>query len=225
MTAPTQLFLVRHGETDWNRARRIQGRTDIPLNDTGRAQAAATGELLARRRWDAVLASPLDRARETGAIIAARLGLPAPELFPAVVERDYGAAEGLDFLEVDRRFPEGAEVPGRETREQVAARVVPALVELAQARPGQRLVIVSHGGAIRAVLDHAEPGVRRGAITNGSVHSFRHRDGALDLIAFDDRLEPESIAPEAGELDAQNALEAREDAAADSSRRDRAARR
>jgi len=53
------LYLVRHGETDWNRARRIQGSTDIPLNDTGRGQAAATGRLLARRDWDAIYSSPL----------------------------------------------------------------------------------------------------------------------------------------------------------------------
>ena len=57
----TELYLVRHGETDWNAARRIQGRTDIPLNDTGRDQARQAGELLARRRWDAV-----STARESG---------------------------------------------------------------------------------------------------------------------------------------------------------------
>jgi uncharacterized phosphatase len=124
----TELYLVRHGETDWNRQRRIQGLTDIPLNDTGRAQARATGELLARRSWDAVYASPLARARETAAIIAGELGLPGPTLLDALVERNYGDAEGLDWMQVDSRFPHGAAVPGRESREQVGARVVPALI-------------------------------------------------------------------------------------------------
>jgi uncharacterized phosphatase len=70
----TLLYLVRHGETDWNRARRIQGATDIPLNDLGRAQAAEAGDLLSRRSFDRVVASPLSRAAETGSIIAARGG-------------------------------------------------------------------------------------------------------------------------------------------------------
>ncbi len=215
----TELYLVRHGETDWNRARRIQGRTDIPLNDTGRAQARTTGELFARaaaagRRWDAVLASPLGRARETAQIIAEVLGLPDPELVPDVVERDYGQAEGLDFGEVDRRFPEGTPVPGRETREQVAARVVPALVGLAQREPDRALIVISHGGAIRSVLSSVEPETTRGMITNGSVHSFRHVDGALELIAFDDPIEVASIGADCVDLDEQNAVEAREDGAA-----------
>ena len=69
----TELYLVRHGETDWNRQRRIQGLTDIPLNETGRRQARDTGMLLRRRRWDGVFSSPLSRAVETASIIAVRL--------------------------------------------------------------------------------------------------------------------------------------------------------
>ena len=189
----TELFLVRHGETEWNRERRIQGRTDIPLNETGRAQARATGALLARRRWDAVLSSPLSRARETASLIAAELGLPGPELIDGVIERNYGDAEGLNFHEVDERFPEGTDVPGRESRDEVAERVVPALVELARQR-----------------LSVAEPGVSHGMITNGSVHSFRVIDGTLRLIAFDDPIEFESIGADTGALSAQNAVEARD---------------
>ncbi|GAB3407041.1 phosphatase PhoE [Schumannella luteola] len=204
----TELFLVRHGETDWNRARRIQGRTDIPLNDTGRAQAKATGQLLSRRSWDGVFASPLSRATETGAIIAAGLGLAAPAPVPGVVERDYGEAEGLPWEEIEQRFPDGAEVPGRETREQVAERVVAALCELAAAHPGERLIVVSHGGAIRSVLQHAEPDTQHPAITNGSVHSFRVTDDGLELIAFDDPIEAESLGT-GGDIEEQNALEHR----------------
>jgi uncharacterized phosphatase len=208
----TELYLVRHGETDWNRQRRIQGLTDIPLNDTGREQARMTGMLLARRaQWDAVLTSPLSRAAETGAIIAAELGLPVPDTIAAVVERNYGEAEGLDFVELDARFPAGSDVPGRESREQVAERVVPALVALAEQRPGDRLVIVSHGGAIRAALSEVDPGVDHGMITNGSIHSFHYEGGSLRLVAFDDPIEVESILPDCEDIDAQNAVEARDD--------------
>ena len=207
----TELYLVRHGETNWNRQKRIQGLTDIPLNDTGRDQAKATGTLLARRRWDAVVSSPLSRARETANIIAVVLGLDEPTTMDAIVERNYGAAEGLNWGEVERDFPRGTDVPGRESREQVSARVVPALIRLAEQRPGQALVVVSHGGAIRAVLEEVEPSASHGMITNGSVHSFRLEDGALRLIAFDDPIEVESIGADCGDLDAQNAVEAMED--------------
>ncbi|MFW8745320.1 histidine phosphatase family protein [Mesorhizobium japonicum] len=200
----TFLYLVRHGETDWNRQRRIQGRTDIPLNATGREQARATGMRLASRAWDGIVASPLERARETATLIAGEVGLGDPALVAALVERDYGEAEGMDWLQVEQRFGHDAPVPGRESRREVAERVVPALLDLAGAHPDAALIVVSHGGAIRAVLDHVEPGHEYGPITNGSVHSFEALDGALRLIAFDD--------PLGSSLDEQNAIEAREDA-------------
>ncbi|HET8895838.1 MAG TPA: histidine phosphatase family protein [Protaetiibacter sp.] len=209
----TELYLVRHGETAWNAARRIQGRTDIPLNDTGRQQARQAAELLARRRWHGVYASPLDRAHETASIIAERLGLDSVTDIDALVERDYGEAEGMGFDEIEALYPEGVRAPGQETRDEVAARVVPALLELAERHPGERLVIVSHGGAIRAVLQTAEPDTKHPRITNASVHSFKVEDGELRLIAFDDPIEEESLLPEHSDLDAQNALEAQEDEA------------
>lgn len=209
----TELYLVRHGETEWNAARRIQGRTDIPLNETGRQQAREAAELLARRRWHGVYTSPLGRARETASIIAERLGLDGVTAIDALVERDYGEAEGMGFDEIEALYPEGVRAPGQETREEVAARVVPALLELAERHPGERLVIVSHGGAIRSVLQTAEPDTRHPRITNASVHSFRVDDGTLRLIAFDDPIEEESLLPENSDLDAQNALEAKEDEA------------
>lgn len=200
----TQLFLVRHGETDWNRQRRIQGRTDIPLNETGREQALMAGRgFAAFGAWDGLYASPLSRARETAEIIGREVGLRGPELVPSLVERDYGEAEGMDWLQVERKYPDGMTVPGRESRHDVADRVVPALVELAASRSGAALIVVSHGGAIRAVLDHIEPGHEYGAITNGSVHSFELVGDGLRLVTFDD--------PLGSSLDEQNAIEARED--------------
>ena len=201
------LYLVRHGETDWNRQRRIQGTTDIPLNATGREQAARTGALLATREWDTVVASPLSRAVETASIIAAEVGLPAPTTDDRLVERNYGEAEGLDFEELQRLFPDDTPVPGREKRSAVAARAIEALMDIARRHPDEAVIVVSHGGLIRSVLRVVDPEGEHGMITNGSVHSFRYDDGALSLIAFDDPIEAQSI--EGEDLREQNPVEAR----------------
>lgn len=206
----TVFALVRHGETDWNRERRIQGTTDIPLNDTGREQARATGALLATRRWTALVASPLSRAAETARIIGEQTGLGEPEIESRFSERDYGEVEGLTGAEIDARFPDGVDVPRRETRESVQARAVQALHDLAERHPGESVVVVAHGGVIRAVLEAVAPGQHREPITNGSVHSFRHADGSLELVAFDDPLEEQSIFPETEDFEQQNAVAARE---------------
>ena len=185
----TNFFLIRHGETDWNLAGRIQGATDIPLNETGRAQAAATGEKMAGRSWDVIVASPLSRAMETARIIAARVGLPEPTPLPSIVERNYGEAEGMTGPELESIFPGDTPVPGRESREAVKNRVVAAVHELAKQHPGKNVVAVAHGGVIRALL-HATTGTAYFGerITNGSVHSFHHSDEGLQLVLFNDPL-------------------------------------
>lgn len=204
------LYLVRHGETDWNAQRRIQGDTDIPLNDRGREQAANAAELLARREWDAVVSSPLSRAYETASIIAQRLGLPDPSTDDRLKERNYGEAEGLNIAEVDRRFPPGTDPAGRESPESVASRAMAALVDIAEAHPDEAVVVVAHGGLIRQVLNAVEPGVQRPMITNCSIQSFSHTDGTLELIAFDDPIELESEGPVTDSIEVQNPIEGRE---------------
>jgi uncharacterized phosphatase len=206
----TTLYLVRHGETDWNKARRIQGSTDIPLNATGRGQAATTGALLARREWDAIVASPLSRAFETASIIAGEVGLPEPQSFETLVERRYGEAEGLNYQQVDERFPGDTDVPGRETRDEVTARVIPTLLEIAARHPGASVIVVSHGGVIRSVLNSIDPDNVHGTITNGSIHSIRIADGSLELIAFDDPIEELSLECGTDDIEEQNALERRD---------------
>jgi probable phosphoglycerate mutase len=204
------LYLVRHGETDWNRTHRIQGSSDIPLNETGRTQARSTGRLLARREWHAVYTSPLSRAAETAQLIANELGLPEPVADEGLVERHYGEAEGLTGWEVEERFPDDTPVPGRESRAAVVERVLPALLDIAERHHGESVVVVSHGGVIRSVLQAVALDHAHGRIRNGSVHSFRHVDGALSLIAFDDPIEMESLAAGDEDLEDQNAVERRE---------------
>lgn len=206
------LYLVRHGETEWNRTHRIQGSSDIPLNETGRSQARRTGELLARRQWDAIYSSPLSRAFETATIVGALVGLTSPEPLPELSERRYGEAEGLTGRELDRRYPGSTAVPGRETRAEVAARVMPALQRIVTAESDRRVIVATHGGVIRTVLLTLNAPVERGIpITNGSVHSFRRKGDSLELVEFDDPIEFDSVVPGSEDFDEQNILEDRED--------------
>jgi uncharacterized phosphatase len=181
----TDLVLVRHGETEWNRIGRVQGRTDIPLNDTGREQARAAGRRLRGQAFDAVVSSPLSRAADTARIIAAELGLGEPELVEALVERDYGRAEG--WTDDDIRDRMDGHLVARESREATVARVKPALLAIAERHPGQRVLVVSHGGVIGSLIRDATrwawpPDGER--IENGSDHVFRVDADGLELVSY-----------------------------------------
>jgi probable phosphoglycerate mutase len=209
----TLLSLVRHGETDWNAQRRIQGSTDIPLNDTGRRQAAEAAELLARRPFDAVVASPLARAAETGAIIADRLGLDVPTTYPGLAERSYGEAEGLTDDEVSARYPHD-DIPGRESRSALLARVTETLGEIAVRFDGGVVVVATHGAVIRSVVNAAAPGTadrRHTPIRNGSIHSFRWDPERFhaELVRFDDPIDDASEVTDGSAFEYQNPLERR----------------
>jgi probable phosphoglycerate mutase len=191
----TTFTFVRHGQTDWNFERRIQGSSDIPLNDTGREQARETGRVLAEREWDGIVASPLGRARETAEIIAALVGLPEVEIVDALAERSYGEVEGLNSEEIAARFPDPlAPVPGRERRSEVVARVLPALEALAEEHPDARLIVVSHGGVIgslvRYITERQLPASGQ-MIANGSAHDFVIANGEIGMAAFNgEELDP-----------------------------------
>ncbi|THG33135.1 histidine phosphatase family protein [Naasia lichenicola] len=183
----THLVLVRHGQTDWNLAGRIQGSSDIPLNDTGRQQAREAGRRLAADRWDAIVSSPLSRAMETAQIIGSEVGIDVIEPIDALVERHYGTAEGMTGAEIDALHAEGQEVHGRETRGDVVRRVRPALIELAQSRPDQSILVVSHGGVIGSLVRDVTKWVwpeEGQLIANGSSHRFAYRDGRIGLVEF-----------------------------------------
>ena len=210
----TLLYLVRHGETDWNRARRVQGATDIPLNDTGRSQARDAADLLVRRSFDAVVASPLSRAYETGSIIAERLGLDAPSTLDDLRERSYGEAEGLTNDEIAARWPDDV-VPGRESRKALLARITEALGEIAIRFDSGSVVVATHGAVIRCIVNAVAPGTADSwttPIRNGSIHSFRWDPERFEaeLVRFDDPIEDVSEAPGRYEFAYQNPLEAAE---------------
>lgn len=167
-----EIALVRHGQTDWNLHSRLQGTSDIPLNDTGLAQAREAARLLADERWDAVVSSPLARAAVTADVIAEALGLTVIARDPSLVERAYGEAEGLTKEEALERF--GDDWPGEESFDDLQRRAVAAIDAVATAHPVEALVIVTHGTFIRAFADHVT-GVT--TETPGNAHSVRFEGG------------------------------------------------
>ncbi|GAA2015417.1 histidine phosphatase family protein [Microbacterium ulmi] len=196
----TVLTLVRHGETDWNKARRIQGSTDIPLNDTGRAQArAAAARLFATLDPTApriVVSSDLSRARETAEIIAAELGVEAPHAYPELRERGYGEAEGLDTNEFFERWGDwhAAEVPGAEPWPDLRARTIAGLrlvvrdARRTTAPAAASVVVVSHRALIRELIRHATggelpaPGTK---LENGSSYTVLIERERLRLLSYE----------------------------------------
>jgi broad specificity phosphatase PhoE len=170
----TTLLLVRHGETDWNAAGRLQGHTDRPLNDFGRAQARTLAEQLAEDGIEAIYASDLARARETAEIVGERLGL-AVEIDPDLREKDWGTWEGLTS---DERLH--VEFEG-ETTEEHRERVLGAVRRIAERHPGQRIVVVTHGGCVRRI-QAAAAGVAQPVVENCGLWAVAHRDGTFSPI-------------------------------------------
>ncbi|MGW0041708.1 histidine phosphatase family protein [Rhodococcus sp. NPDC003348] len=178
----TYLALVRHGETDWNAQRRLQGSSDVPLNDTGRFQAERAATRLADGPWDVLVSSPLSRASETADIIGTRLGLTRSATHPGLAERHFGGAEGVTDYEAWDRWPDGM-YPGLEPREEVRRRGLAVLGELAERHSGSSVVAVSHGGLIRSVIGalHGPPVPRIPNAGIATLHHDGHRWSVLSI--------------------------------------------
>lgn len=144
---PTTILLARHGQTDWNLEGRVQGHTDRALDETGLAQARALADELDGEQLDAIYSSDLVRAMDTARHVADRKGLPVTAS-PDLREKHFGTWEGLTDAEVIERFPEAGNGPwgDAETGEAVERRVLRALRRIADAHPGGRVLVVSHGG-------------------------------------------------------------------------------
>ena len=167
----TTIFLARHGESDWNAANRFQGHSDRPLTDLGRRQAEALADAVGQEKVDAIYSSPLIRALETARIVGARTGLGVLE-DADLREVDTGGWSGLSRQEVQERFPEGFERwasggagwEDGESYEEMAERTLRAVRRIAEAHPGGRVLVVSHGGPIRAI---------QAAASGMDIHEYR----------------------------------------------------
>ena len=158
----TRIILVRHGQTEWNRNERFRGQADIPLNETGLAQAQATGKrVVAEWQPVAVYSSPLSRAVKTAEAIASQFQLPV-QIHPGLTDIDYGEWQGLTPDEARQRWPKEidawynaphtAQIPGGETLESLRKRTMKTIIALSSRHPAQTIVLVGHTVINRIIL-------------------------------------------------------------------------
>lgn len=188
----TDLLLVRHGQTDWNLSRRIQGSVDIPLNPIGIAQAEATRDTLRAVAFDAVISSHLERAVFTATAINEPHGKPLVA-DTRLAERSHGAYEGWTVKEIIAEIGEGNEdaffqhSPALESWEVVTDRVLASLREVALRHAGGTVIVVSHGGSIRAAVAAMNAVHHRSipSVLNCSITRVRY-DGDWSVVDYND---------------------------------------
>jgi 2,3-bisphosphoglycerate-dependent phosphoglycerate mutase len=196
----TRICIVRHGETDWNVEKRIQGHIDNSLNAAGLAQAEATAAGLAGYGFHAAYSSDLDRAWQTAQAIARRQGLEVRRA-PGLRERHYGVLQGLTTAEIAVRYPKAyAHYLSRdpehnfktgESLVDFAARIVVAIEALAADHPGETLLLVSHGGVLdicyRKATGRDLKAARDFPIPNAALNWFEIGSADWRVVAWGDR--------------------------------------
>jgi 2,3-bisphosphoglycerate-dependent phosphoglycerate mutase len=199
MPKMTELILIRHGETAWNRERRMQGQTDTPLSDIGFAQAEAVGRRMAKHEFSALYSSDLSRAYETAAAIARESGREIRRE-RALRERTFGIFEGLTYSEMTQRYPEeharfsqrdpDYAVPGAESPRQFYDRSLACLNAIAAAHPDECVVVVTHGMLLdtmyRAARNLPLTEKRDAPLFNASLNTFRREGGAWIEVSWGD---------------------------------------
>ena len=196
----TRIIAVRHGETSWNAAARIQGQMDVGLNDTGRWQARRVGEALAGEQITAVYSSDLGRAHQTAQSIAQATGIPVvPD--EGLRERSFGIFEGKTFDEIHEIWPEHAQnwrkrIPewqppeGGESLLELRERVTRTMHSLAARHPGEQIVVVAHGGVLdalyRVATGQAVNSPRTWELPNGAINRLLWTQEGFTLVGWSD---------------------------------------
>ena len=209
MTAQaTRVVAIRHGQTDWNLASRVQGHRNIGLNACGRWQAQQVALALADEPFDAVYASDLDRARDTARALARHAGTEL-RLDSGLRERGFGVFEGLTYAEIEQRFPDAARrwrrreadfgPDGGETLRAFCDRAVGSVAALAARHRGQRIAVVAHGGVLDALYRAATrlplEAPRTWHIANASINRLLASDNGLVVVGWDDTCHLDVPAP------------------------------
>ena len=213
MTDPTRIIAIRHGETAWNTDTRIQGHTDIPLNDTGHWQAARLAEALADEPISAIYASDLSRAWETARYVGRALGVEVVA-DQGLRERGFGSFEGRTFADIEKETPEQAQLwrkrdpvfapPGGESLVTLRERVVSTAARLAARHPGELIALVGHGGVMdvmyRAATRLDIQAARTWALGNAAINRLLWTPEGFSLVGWADTLHLDGGPPQSAGL-------------------------
>lgn len=207
----TELILIRHGETDWNRELRFQGQVDVPLNAVGHEQALRVAKRLAGSTVHHLYCSDLQRTRQTAGPAATQLALPCIA-DAGLREQNFGALDGMRVDDIKAqhaeawnqwtRFDADYAFTGGESTRQFHARVMQAVRRIAAAHTGQTLVVVTHGGVLDMVFRSAQglslDGPRQTQIPNGGLNRVRMQAGsdAIEILEWADTLHLADMPPQ-----------------------------
>ncbi|MBQ0936629.1 histidine phosphatase family protein [Ideonella paludis] len=199
MREPTRIIAIRHGETAWNVASRLQGQLDVPLNERGQAQARLTAQSLLEDRPDVLYSSDLSRARDTACAISEALDLPL-ETHASLRERHFGIWQGQTYAEIEQHWPDLSELwrrrlpefgpEGGETLQAFSDRCVAAFAALAAPHEGQTVVIVTHGGVLdclyRAASHMALNAPRTWELPNTGINRLLYTGEGFTVVGWAD---------------------------------------
>jgi broad specificity phosphatase PhoE len=193
------IYLVRHGETDWNRTQRFQGQADISLNQIGKEQAQSIGPTLLRLKIDSVFSSTLSRAVETAEIATSDLNLTIQKDH-RLREANVGEAEGLTLEQLESKFGQEAiarwrsyeerdldfRYPNGESKRQMMYRIREVIIEIAKGSDSQNIAVFAHGMFMRALTYVFKQGVSwdHQVFSNGSVHHFSWDESRPDYVSY-----------------------------------------
>jgi broad specificity phosphatase PhoE len=197
------IYLIRHGETDWNRDKRFQGQTDVALNATGKAQAAELAPMMSQLKVEAAFSSDLSRAYETAQIALSDVRLNIQK-DSRLRETNIGEAEGLTYDEIVAKFTEDSIIKWRsyeehnmdfkyltgESKRQMMVRIRDVVLEISQNTAKNNIAIFCHGMVMRAITFAFNQGVDwdHQVFSNGSVHHFVWDDSRPEFLKYNGKI-------------------------------------
>ena len=187
--ARTLICLVRHGQTDWNKDFLIQGRYDIPLNDTGRKQILTTSQRLKETniKWDVFVSSPLSRAYETCEIVCKELGYinPTIEKRENLIEREFGVADGLPICDETYEKILNDEYEGMEKSYEINDRAIKEILDIAKEYPNQNVLVTTHSHFIKGAFTVLDKNLTfKSTLLNGALNFIIVEDGKITSFEF-----------------------------------------
>lgn len=181
-----KIFLIRHGQTDWNIQGRFQGREDIPLNEAGILQAEECGKALKGEPFKAVITSPLKRASKTAQIIAEIVAVKQIIIENQIIERDFSKVSGMTPNEREAFYASG-EKDDKEPWEKLSGRMISCLKRYGEQYHHNNIIMVSHGASINSVLSvlsEGKTGTGKILLKNTCINIINYESGKLKLDKF-----------------------------------------